>query len=204
MRDRRRRAPTDSGAIHNVAVRLAAVSVLVAGCGRFNFFELPPRDDAALIPGEAEVAIDAQLATDAPVLMLDAGQCPTMYMAAAQSCYRLSLVRAPTWLDAELSCEADGVGAHLVTVDNAQEASLLVTMFAATNDYWSGMSDRITEGVYRNVTGELAPYVMWTSGEPTSSDCAQFDGVAFHVSDCNTSDEYACEFDGRPAATGAY
>jgi hypothetical protein len=176
--------------------RLALVMAL-AGCGRVGFGE--GTHDAAT------VAIDAKLATDAPLLALDAGECPSTYMAANGSCYRLSLVRAPTWLDAELACEADGVGAHLVTVDNAQEASLLETVFAPmTNDYWCGMTDRITEGAYRNVTGELAPYLPWTPGEPNGADCGQFDGVEFVVSDCLISEEFLCEFDARPATQGAY
>jgi hypothetical protein len=174
--------------------------VVLVGCGRFYF---DPRDDASA-SGDAEVAVDAQLATDAPQLVLDAGECPASYMRVGQSCYRFSGVQVPTWLDAELACEADGVGAHLVTVDDVNEANLLVATFAI-NDYWAGMSDRITEGSYRNVTGEPAPYLVWTPGEPTTSDCAQFDDAGlFHVSTCDTSDEYVCEHDGRPAAAGAY
>jgi hypothetical protein len=177
--------------------------LLVVGCGRYRF---DARDDGGGGGGgdDAELAADAQLATDAPQLLLDAGECPSTYMKVGQSCYRFSVTQVPTWLDGELACEADGVGAHMVTVDDANEANLLVATFII-NDFWSGMSDRVTEGAYRNVTGELAPYVVWVSGEPTSSDCAQFDNAGkFHVSTCDTSDEYVCEFDGRPAAAGAY
>nr|AHN97823.1 Low affinity immunoglobulin epsilon Fc receptor [uncultured bacterium lac111] len=175
---------------------------LAAACGRSHF---EARDDA---PGvelqDAEIAVDAQLSSDAPQLVLDAGECPTAYTRVGTSCYRFSGGQVPTWLDGELACEADGVGAHMVTVDDVNEGNLLKTTFAI-NDYWSGMSDRVTEGQYRNVTGELAPYLVWVPGEPTSSDCAQFDDAGlFHVSTCDTSDEYLCEFDGRPAAAGAY
>ena len=176
------------------------IVVIVAGCGRFRF---DPRDDGGGA-GDAEIAIDAQLTTDAPQLVLDAGECPASYMRVGQSCYRFSVTQVPRWLDGELACEADGVGAHLVTIDDVTEANLLVATFAI-NDYWAGVSDRITEGTYRNVTGEVAPYLVWVSGEPTTSDCAQFDDTArFHVSTCDSSDEYVCEFDGRPAAAGAY
>ena len=155
-------------------------------------------------PSEAEIAIDAMLAVDAPMLALDMGQCPPTYTRLGASCYRYSVVQVPIWLDGELACEADGVGAHLVTIDDATEGNLMATSFGI-NDFWVGVTDRITEGMYRNVTGELAPYLVWVVGEPTSSDCAQFDdGGLFHVSTCDTSDEYVCEFDGRPAQAGAY
>jgi hypothetical protein len=177
------------------------VAALLTACGRVWFD--PTRDSASSF-NDAEIAIDAVLSTDAPMLVLDSGECPTGYMRLAASCYRFSVTQVPRWIDGELACEADGVGSHLVTVDNASEASLLSTAFAI-NDFWAGMSDRVTEGQYRNVTGELAPYLVWVVGEPTSSDCAQLDDAGlFHVSTCDTSDEYVCEFDGRPAAAGAY
>jgi hypothetical protein len=178
------------------------IVLLAMGCGRFRF---DTRDDGGGGGADdAEIAADAQLAIDAPLLLLDAGECPTSYMKLGSSCYRFSVVQVPTWLDGELACEADGVGSHMVTVDNATEANLLKSAFAI-NDYWAGMSDRVTEGKYLNVTGELAPYLAWVSGEPTTSDCAQFDDMGlFHVSTCDTSDEYVCEFDARPAAAGAY
>lgn len=187
---------------------VGALLVLV-GCGRFGFDSGSPRRDSEVPPNEsafidAEIAVDAMLTTDAPTLVLDAGQCPTNYMKLGTSCYRFSVTQVPRWIDGELACEADGVGSHLVTIDNATEGNLLASSIAI-NDYWAGMSDRITEGVYRNVTGEPAPYLVWVPGEPTSSDCAQFDdGGLFHVSTCDTSDEYLCEFDGRPAMAGAY
>lgn len=178
--------------------------LVLIGCGRFGFDRGPSRDDGAVPPSEAEIAIDAQLTADAPMLALDAGQCPATYMKLGTSCYRFSVTQVPTWLDGELACEADGVGAHLVTIDDATEGNLLATSIVI-NDYWAGMTDRITEGTYRNVTGEAAPYLVWVSGEPTSSDCSQFDdGGRFHVSSCDTSDEYLCEYDGRPAVAGAY
>lgn len=181
-------------------MRAVGLVVLVVGCGRVNF---EARHDAG--PQDTEIAADAQLATDAPMLALDAGQCPSGYMRLGQSCYRYSgAAQAPTWLDGELACESDGVGAHMVTVEDKTEADLLIATFII-NDFWIGLSDRIDEGTYRNVTGELPAYVVWRSGEPTSSDCAQLDEIGeFHVSTCDTSDEYVCEFDGRPAAPGAY
>ena len=178
---------------------LVSVAALLTACGRVWF---DPTHDAAHY--DAEIAVDAMLSIDAPLLALDSGECPTGYTRIGTSCYRLSGAQVPTWLDGELECEADGIGSHLVTVDNATEGNLLAATFAI-NDYWCGMTDRVTEGQYRNVTGELAPYLVWVPGEPTTSDCAQFDDAGlFHVSTCDTSDEALCEFDGRPAAAGAY
>lgn len=141
---------------------------------------------------------------DAPLLALDAGACPPTYTRLGTSCYRYSAIQVQRWLDGELACEADAVGAHLATIEDAAEAAMLATAFNV-NDFWIGVTDRITEGTYRNVTGEVAPFLDWRSGEPTSSDCGQLDDIAeLHVSTCDTSDEYLCEYDGRPAAAGAY
>jgi hypothetical protein len=182
-------------------VYIAGLLVVVGGCGRIGFDR--PRD-ADPAQEDAEIARDAQLVIDAPVLGLDAGQCPTAYLRAGASCYRLSLGEAETWLEAELACEADGVGAHLATIDDATEGSVLASIFTEP-DYWVGFTDRVTEDTYRNVTGEAAPYLLWVEGEPTSSDCGQFDeDMRFHVSTCDTSDEYVCEFDGRAVAAGSY
>jgi hypothetical protein len=182
---------------------IVATCAVVSGCGRVAF-DPRQRDAAGGAALDAEIAVDAQLVIDAPVLALDAGACPPTYTRLGTSCYRYNAVQVPRWLDGELACEADGVGAHLVTIDNAAEAELLVATFVI-NDFWIGITDRITEGTYRNVTGEVAPYLPWRSDEPTTSDCAQLDEVEeIHVSTCDTSDEYVCEFDGRPAAAGAY
>lgn len=187
-------------------VRGVGLVLVVSACGRLGFDGALPRDDAPRddAPTEPEIAVDAQLPVDAPVLALDAGDCPASYTRLGTSCYRYSAVQVPTWLDGELLCEADGVGAHLATIDGEAEAVLLASAFDV-NDFWIGMTDRSDEGMYRNVTGELAPYLVWVPGEPTSSDCGQLDQEAlFHVSTCDTSDEYLCEYDDRPAAAGAY
>lgn len=182
-------------------MRGVGLVLVVSACGRLGFDGRAPRDAA---PTEPEIATDAQLTVDAPLLALDAGDCPPSYTRMGGSCYRFSVDQVPTWLDGELACEADGVGAHLATIDNAEEAAMLASE-SDFNDFWIGMTDRIDEGVYRNVTGELAPYLVWVPDEPTSSDCGQLDEEAlFHVSTCDTSDEYLCEYDGRPAAPGAY
>ncbi|HEY5922767.1 MAG TPA: C-type lectin domain-containing protein [Kofleriaceae bacterium] len=183
------------------------VVLLLVACCRFGFDKGQLRDGEvvgeAVVPLDAEIAVDAMLVVDAPLLVLDAGQCPPTYTKIGASCYRIG-GNVPRWIDGELACEADGVGAHLATINDAAEASLVAAALPEP-DYWVGMTDRITEGQYRNVTGELAPYLVWVPGEPTSSDCAQFDEDAlFHVSTCDTSDDYLCEFDGRPAVAGAY
>ncbi len=160
---------------------LLFVSTLISGCGRLGFDPL------------GDGVTDGSLAT---------AECPMGYARIGPSCYRLG--DEVTWAEAEVACEADAVGAHLVTIDNASEGSALLATFAV-NDYWIGMTDRVTEGAYRNVTGESAPYLPWIPGEPSSDDCGQFDDDGlFHLSDCDSTDEYMCELDGRPSTAGAY
>lgn len=52
---------------------------------------------------------------------------------------------APAW--AEADCEADGVGAHLVVIDDAAEAvRVRVIAGASPDDYFIGLSDLASAG----------------------------------------------------------
>jgi hypothetical protein len=174
-------------------IRIALACLVLAGC-RIGFDELDHEDDFDDGVGEP--------AAEAPDASTGAGACPQGYVEAGTSCYRVSLIRANTWLDAELACEADGVGAHLATISDPAESALFASLVQAANvnDTWVGVTDRLVEGMYRNVTGDLAAYLVWATDEPSTSDCVQSDGVEFHASQCDSSDEFVCEVDGIPPA----
>ena len=135
---------------------------------------------------------------------LDAGECPPGYTFEGSSCYRY--VNTPlAWFDAEKACEADAVGAHLVVVTDLAEALVLDGPQVAS--FWTGSTDRVTEGNYLNVTGGPTTFFAWSSGEPdgANQNCLDLDGTQ-KTGDrlCDTQLDYACEYDGVPADLSTY
>lgn len=78
------------------------------------------------------------------------------------------------WLDAKSNCAA--MGGHLVTVTTSGENSFLYNLWPSG---WIGLTDEVTEGTWKWVTGETYSYTSWNPGEPNNSgneDYVQFVG----------------------------
>jgi hypothetical protein len=78
------------------------------------------------------------------------------------------------WLDAKANCIA--MGGHLVTVTTSGENNFLYNLWPSG---WIGLTDEVTEGTWRWVTGETYSYTSWNPGEPNNSgneDYVQFVG----------------------------
>jgi len=78
------------------------------------------------------------------------------------------------WTDAKNACA--NMGGHLVTVTTSAENSFI---FGIWPSGWIGLTDEVTEGVWRWVTGEAYSYSSWNPGEPNNSgneDYVQFVG----------------------------
>lgn len=78
------------------------------------------------------------------------------------------------WLTAKANCEA--MGGHLVTVTTAAENTFIFNLWPSG---WIGLTDEVTEGVWRWVTGEAYSYTSWNGGEPNNAgneDYVQFVG----------------------------
>ena len=78
------------------------------------------------------------------------------------------------WLTAKAACE--NMGGHLVTVTSAAENSFIFNLWPSG---WIGLTDEVTEGQWRWVTGETYSYSSWNSGEPNNAgneDYVQFVG----------------------------
>jgi hypothetical protein len=69
-----------------------------------------------------------------------------------------------TWTTARTNCS--NMGGHLVTITTSGEQSFL---FALWPSGWIGLTDEVTEGSWRWVTGETYSYKNWNSGEPNNS-----------------------------------
>jgi hypothetical protein len=78
------------------------------------------------------------------------------------------------WSAAKAACE--NMGGHLVTVTSAAENSFIFNLWPSG---WIGLTDEVTEGQWRWVTGETYSYSSWNSGEPNNAgneDYVQFVG----------------------------
>jgi hypothetical protein len=88
------------------------------------------------------------------------------------------------------------MGGHLVTVTSSGENSFLFNLWPSG---WIGLTDEVTEGTWKWVTGETFSYTNWNSGEPNNSgneDYIQFVGSG-KWNDLNNSSSlaYVIEFD---------
>ena len=78
------------------------------------------------------------------------------------------------WTDARTACS--NMGGYLVTVTTAAENTFIYNLWPSG---WIGLTDEITEGVWRWVTGETYSYSSWNPGEPNNAgneDYIQFVG----------------------------
>jgi len=72
-----------------------------------------------------------------------------------------------SWLSAESNAQA--LGGHLVTINDAAEEAWLRATFGTDIRYWIGFNDAAAEGTWVWVSGEPVTYTNWDSGEPNNS-----------------------------------
>ena len=68
------------------------------------------------------------------------------------------------WTTARTNCS--NMGGHLVTITTSGEQSFIYGLWPSG---WIGLTDEVTEGTWRWVTGETYSYKNWNSGEPNNS-----------------------------------
>lgn len=93
-------------------------------------------------------------------------------------------------------------GAHLVTIDNAAENSLVGNLSWSVHPtrYWIGANDLIQENVWEWVDGSPVIYSAWAPGEPNNSggeDCVHINWSAIGAWNdlpCGHDQPFVCEF----------
>jgi hypothetical protein len=98
------------------------------------------------------------------------------------------------WTDARTACT--NMGGYLVTVTSAAENTFLFNLWPSG---WIGLTDEVTEGTWRWVTGEPYSYQSWNPGEPNNAgneDYVQFVGAGrWNDLPNNQALPYVIEFD---------
>ena len=69
-----------------------------------------------------------------------------------------------TWTQAE--AEAEALGGHLATVNDAAEQTWLTSTFGNFANLWIGCTDQAVEGTWQWADGSAMDYNNWASGEP--------------------------------------
>lgn len=167
--------------------------------------------DAPSLDALVDTLVDAP-PIDAPPIdgTVDAGPgCPASYAAVAgqTSRYR-AITAAASWSAAQTDCADDGVGTHLVVIDDAAE-NLVVDGLTGASVAWIGFSDRITEGTFRAVTGPTVTFTAWGADNPNGGavqDCvAIYMGDLWGDGDCvYPMPGYVCECDGVASDSTAF
>ena len=71
-----------------------------------------------------------------------------------------------TWQEAQ--AQAQSLGGNLVTINNQAEQDWLVSTFGVNQTLWIGLTDEVTEGQFKWVSGEISTYTNWLPGEPNN------------------------------------
>ena len=98
-----------------------------------------------------------------------------------------------TWTDARQACA--NMGGYLVTVTTSAENNFIFNLWPSG---WIGLTDEVSEGTWRWVTGEPYTWGNWNPGEPNNAgneDYVQFVGNGKWNDLPNTSLPYVLEFD---------
>ena len=98
-----------------------------------------------------------------------------------------------TWTDARQACI--NMGGHLVTSTSLAENNFLFNLWP---NGWIGLTDEVSEGTWKWVTGEPYTWAYWNNGEPNNAgdeDYIQFVGGGRWNDLPNTSLPYVLEFE---------
>lgn len=98
------------------------------------------------------------------------------------------------WTTARTNCS--NMGGHLVTITTSGEQSFIYGLWPSG---WIGLTDEVTEGTWKWVTGETFSYTNWNNGEPNNSgneDYVQFvSNGKWNDLNNNSSLAYVLEFE---------
>ncbi|XP_070567160.1 integumentary mucin C.1-like [Ptychodera flava] len=109
-----------------------------------------------------------------------------------------------TWYDADAYCQHNNLG-RLVVIEKARECERVqdFTAEVTTKRVWIGLSDETTEGDFRTVHNQQAPYLDWANSEGDnepdgsfSANCVDMhvDGRGFYDDSCDDTRPFVCKY----------
>jgi hypothetical protein len=106
--------------------------------------------------------------------------------------------RRVSWSEARDACARAAPGAHLVTVQSAEEQAFIVSQTYV--EFWLGGSDREVEGRFTWIDGQPLGFRGFAVGEPDDPD-GTFDCLlvgrdrGWHDRECGGAEAYVCEIE---------
>lgn len=120
---------------------------------------------------------DAPPGTDAMIDAPPVSGCPVGYapLPALSSTHQYrKLLTTAGWTNHRAACGGEPGNVYLAIPDDTLEIQALVTL--AGTDFWVGISDAATEGIYMDVKGIPATFLPWAAAEPDNAgnqDCVR-------------------------------
>ena len=149
----------------------------------------PYADDAGYPDSRSDAQPMAAPDTSAP----DAPLCGPAEREYQGHCYHHFSTPVRDWNAAQASCEALSSNAHLATISDAAEDSLLDGI-AGGAETWIGLNNG--QGSYSTwATGELTGFTDWASGEPNGGGghCVRIKASRWADAPCGDAFGYICE-----------
>ncbi|MBE9032078.1 hypothetical protein IQ266_20270 [filamentous cyanobacterium LEGE 11480] len=90
---------------------------------------------------------------------------PANYYESGDFIYSLSA--SGTWQQAQ--AQAQSLGGNLVEINNSTESSWLTRTFGGQEQFWIGLTDEVTEGEFKWISGATQNFTNWYQGEPNNT-----------------------------------
>ncbi|XP_036090915.1 regenerating islet-derived protein 4 isoform X2 [Rousettus aegyptiacus] len=127
--------------------------------------------------------------------------CATGWFYYKSNCYGY-FRKLRSWSDSELECQSYGNGAHLASVSNAKEASVIakyIRSYQRTIPVWIGLHDLQKRQLWQWIDGTVYLYKAW-SGKAAAGDqhcmgiSASEDFLSWNTAPCNRRQHFLCKY----------
>jgi hypothetical protein len=132
---------------------------------------------------------------DTPVDSDGSRLCPNGFTASGSHCFVFNNANN-AWSSARIGCQT--VQADLAWPPDAMTLQAMTDLAGGGHDYWVGISDAMTPGVYMTVSGQMATYLPWGLGEPKMTGACvrvhkQGGGPTFMADRCDVTLPAVCD-----------
>ncbi|XP_069621603.1 regenerating islet-derived protein 4-like [Ranitomeya imitator] len=130
--------------------------------------------------------------------------CPSGWFFYKSHCYGYFRFRLP-WSEAEFECVSYGHGAHLASIIDDSEASIIgshVAAYSPNVDVWIGLHDPEQNRRWKWNDGSMYNYRSWKNGEPNNLNDAEYCGELtkettfrqWNDAPCKEQNHFVCKY----------